>query len=355
MKFKILLLLIVFSSTLIFAQSEFTSIDTAFYSNGSKLTGTLTLPRIKRKVPAVILLTGSGNQTRDEIIYGFPIFKTIAEYLSSNGIAAFRFDDRGTGGSEVGNSGGTTAEYAEDALAAFDFIRTFPEVNQNKVGLLGHSEGGMAAIIAGAASSEISFIVLMAGPTIAGSEITLKQISSLLSRKGVSESVRNEKLKLEKEIIELVKNQGNTEILYPKLFDEAIKSFKELPEATKKQFPSDSAYAKLFASQTIRTLNNPWTKFWFTYNPEDDLLSLSMPVLGVYGGKDMQVPAKADSTALRSASIESGNSKVKIVIFPNANHLFQKANTGMPDEYPDLPKKFVSGFLDTIAVWIKSL
>jgi len=355
MKLKILLAVIILFSTVIFSQTEFTSIDTTFYSNGAKLAGTLTLPKIKEKMPAVILLTGSGSQTRDEMIYGFPIFKRIAEYLSSNGIAVFRFDDRGTGGSEVGDFGGTTADYAEDALAAFDFLQTLKIVDNNMIGFLGHSEGGMASIIAGASSPDIAFIILMAGPTIPGSEITLKQISNLLTRKGVSEKIKNEKLKLEKEIIEFVKDQGDPDTLYPKLFNEAVKNYTELPEATKKQITTDSAYAKIFATQTIKTLNNPWIKFWFTYNPKDDLTELSMPILGLYGGKDMQVPAKADSVALRNAAIESGNNKVKIVIFPDANHLFQNAKTGMPEEYPELPKQFVPNFLDSIVKWIKSI
>ena len=349
---KTILIFILIAISAVYSQNV-TEIDTAFYSGEIKLAGTLTIPASQANSPCVILLTGSGSQTRDEDIFGFKIFKTIADSLSRSGISVFRFDDRGTGNSEKGTAAATTADYAEDALASIDFIKSFSKFT--KIGLLGHSEGGLASIIAASSSDEVEFIILMAGPTISGGDISLWQIKTLLKSEKLPKEDYDRKISLEKEIIKSVKDGRNPKELFPKLYNEGLKSYPDLPEEARERIPSDTLYAKLFASQTITALNNPWTKFFFSYSPDDDLEQIEIPVLALYGEKDMQVPARIDSVALADAAKVSGNENIKIIIFPSANHLFQKANTGLPDEYSKLPKKFIPGFLETIEKWIKNL
>ncbi len=349
---RTIILLIMLSVSAIYSQNV-NDIDTVFYNGKIKLAGTLSIPDNIKNPPCVILLTGSGRQTRDENIYGFKIFKIIADSLSRSGIAVFRFDDRGAGGSDIGETTATTADYAEDALAAVDFIKSFSKFD--KIGLLGHSGGGMASIIAASSNDDVQFVILMAGPVISGGDVTLWQIKKLLKVKKVSRQDYMRKVALEKKIIQNVREGKNPETLYEPIFNEALKSYPELPENMRGRIKNDTLYAKLFASQTISSLNNPWTKFFFSYSPEDDLEQINVPILALYGSKDMQVPARIDSATLAQAAKVSGNTNVKIIVFPSANHLFQKAGSGLPEEYPNLPKKFIPGFLDSIKIWIKSL
>ncbi len=347
------LLAILFTFASIVTPQNITNIDTLFHNGEIKLGGTLTIPNNIKNPPCIILLTGSGNQTRDEDIFGFKIFKQIADSLSAKGIAVFRFDDRGMGESSIGSGTTTTADYAEDALSAIDFMKSFKKFG--KIGLLGHSEGGVASIIAASSSDEVDFIILMAGPTIGGGKVSLYQIELLLKKNNLPDSVINRKLELEREIIRNVKNGENPEKMFRPIFDEALKGYSRLPESVRKRFSNDTTYAKLYANQTVGSLKNPWVKFWFSYSPKDDLGQIECPILALYGGLDTQVPAKEDSVALRQATDFSGNKNIEVIIFPMANHLFQKATTGMPNEYSSLEKSFVPGFLDSIATWINRL
>lgn len=332
---------------------HFIAKDVTFYDGNIKLAGTLTVPDSIGKFPAVVLLTGSGKQNRNENIFGFKIFKIIADYLTNHQIAVLRFDDRGIGGSSASATPMTTADYAKDALAAINFLQKQKNILYNKIGLLGHSTGGLAGMIAASESDKVAFLVTMAGPAIPGRDIVLYQIKTLMKAKGFSKEKINEALKLQKKVNYIIKNNKNPETLKKDIVREVLQDLKTLPPEKRAQIKNDSAYAVSIAQQKIQTLKNPWIKYFFNYNPADAIEHIKCPVLALFGGLDMQVPVKLNEKPLITALEKAKNKNYKVVIFPDANHLFQKAKTGLPDEYSKLDKKFVSGFLSTIAVWIK--
>lgn len=332
--------------------SSFVSKKVIFFNDKIKLAGTLTLPDTVGKFPAIVLLTGSGAQNRDENIFGFKIFKIIADNLTNNGYAVLRFDDRGIGGSSTGETIATTADYAEDALSAIQFLKTQKNIDTKKIGLLGHSEGGLASIIAGSASDDVSFIILMAGPSVNGGDLVLCQMKTLLKSQGISKGIIDKKIKLEKRIISTIQNNKNLNNLKDNLFNAALDEVKLLPEKIRKNIKSDSAYAEQITESQLHSLSNPWIKFFFTYDPTNAIESLNCPILILFGGKDMQVPVKLNKKPFETALKNADNHNYKIVIFPNANHLFQSAKSGLPEEYKTLNKKFVPDFILTIVNWL---
>ncbi len=331
--------------------NNFISEEVIFFNGDVKLAGTLTLPDTTGKFPALVLLTGSGQQNRDENIFGFKIFKIIAENLTNNGYAVLRFDDRGIGGSSVGETIATTADYAEDAIAAVDFLKLDKRVNSHKIGLLGHSEGGLASVIAGAASDDIAFIICMAGPAVTGSKLVLYQMRKLLKSEGVSQKIINKKLKLENQLITALKEGENLSKYKDELYNSALEDFNlTSKEKTKKLTAKDSLLASKIVIGQLNSLSNPWTKFFFNYNPKEAIENISCPILILFGEKDMQVPSSLNQIAFEDAL--KNNRNFKILVFPNANHLFQVSKTGLPSEYKSLEKNFTPEFLPTIINWL---
>ena len=333
-------------------ENNLISKEVLFYNGEIKLAGTLTLPDTIGKFPAVVLLTGSGQQNRDENIFGFKIFKIIAAHLAENGYAVLRFDDRGIGGSTTGETAATTAEYAEDGLSAIQFLKTQKNIIKDKIGLLGHSEGGLASIIAGSASEDVAFIILMAGPSVPGGDLVLYQLKTILKAQNISEKIIAKKLHLEKKLIAAIKNGEDLQKYKTDLYNAALDDIKLLPAEKRDEIKNDSAYAEKQTSAQLQTLKNPWLKFFITFNPASAIEDLNCPVLILFGGKDMQVPIELNKKPFERAFKNGGNNDYKIIVFPNANHLFQKAGSGMPDEYKTLDKKFVSGFVPAIVKWL---
>jgi len=333
-------------------ESNFVSKQVIFYNDKIRLAGTLTLPDTVGKFPAIVLLTGSGLQNRDENIFGFKIFKIIADNLTNSDYAVLRFDDRGIGGSTTGNTVATTADYAEDALSAIQFLKTQKNIIPQKIGLLGHSEGGLASLIAGSASNDVAFIILMAGPSVAGGDLVLYQMKILLKAKGTSQKIIDKKVNLEKKLISAIKNDEDLNKYKDNLFNSALNDIKLLPAENRANIKSDSTYAEQMAETQLRSLANPWVKFFFSYNPTNAIESLDCPLLILFGGKDMQVPVKLNKKPFETALKNADNHNYKIVVFPNANHLFQSAKSGLPEEYKKLDKKFVPDFISTIVNWL---
>jgi len=333
-------------------ENNFISKEVVFYNGKIKFAGTLTLPDTIGKFPAVVLLTGSGQQNRDENIFGFKIFKIIAAHLTEDGYAVLRFDDRGIGGSTTGETTATTAEYADDGLSAIQFLKTQKNIIKDKIGLLGHSEGGLASVIAGSASEDVAFIILMAGPSVSGGDLILYQLKTILKAQNISEKIIAKKLRLEKELIAAIKRGEDLQKYKTDLYKSALDDIKLLPPEKRNKIKNDSAYAENQATAQLQALNNPWLKFFITFNPTSAIEELNCPVLILFGGKDMQVPIELNKKPFELAFKNGGDNDYKIIVFPNANHLFQKAGSGMPDEYKTLDKKFVSGFIPAIVKWL---
>ena len=299
------------------------------------LAATLTIPQGKGPFPAVVLITGSGPQDRDESLLGHKPFLVLSDYLTRHGIAVLRADDRGTGKSTGNFATATTADFATDTEAGIAYLKTRPEVNPKKIGLIGHSEGGIIAPMVAARNPDVAFIVMMAGSGVPGDEILVAQVEAIDESSGKTHAEAVQAGTREREILNLIKTEKDPAVLEKKLKD---------------KMAEDGLEAQLGIE--IKALTSPWFRFFMTYDPATALRKVTCPVLALNGEKDRQVPPKQNLPAIRKALEEGGNKHFEIVELPGLNHLFQTAKTGSPNEYAQIEETIAPVALDTMTVWI---
>lgn len=310
---------------------------------GIKLAGTFTYPAKGRKFPAVVLISGSGPENRDEEVFGHKPFLVLSDHLTRNGIAVLRFDDRGTAGSEGNYHAAAIQDFATDVSAAMDYLKTRKEVNHKKIGLLGHSEGGQIAFIVAGKRSDVDFIVTLAGPGVKGADLLREQRRSIGLAQGVAQEAidGNEELivlmqrTLEKYGAENVRENLDrlTEELMAQIPDDYPILADVIEKAARRDFPA-------IASPEIRSLTE--------YDPAADLAVIKAPILAIFGEKDLQVPADMNMEGLRKRF--SGDLTAKK--YPNLNHLFQHAVTGLSAEYGQIEETMSPEVMRDIAAWI---
>ncbi|RZL32156.1 MAG: alpha/beta fold hydrolase, partial [Pedobacter sp.] len=293
--------------------------NVSFKHGDVNLAGTLTLPEKKGNYPAVLLITGSGPQDRNEDIFGFKIFQIIADHLTRQGIAVLRVDDRGVGQSKGGNTTqATTLDYVKDAKAGVEFLLKHSEINKNKIGLLGHSEGGIIAPLLAQQTKDVSFMVLMSGPSETGKKILADQSKLISIANELSEQeINKNQLFQQKYFNALETNTGWNEIKQ-ELKTQIIESINKLPVQAKAQIKDLNEYAETTATQTLKNMTSEWFKFFINYDPLPVLKKTTIPTLAIFGEKDLQVPAKSNSELMNSALREAGNKNYMIKIFPYA-------------------------------------
>lgn len=335
-------------------EKTFNSEEVTFYNDGNTLAGTITYPKKEGKFPAVVLITGSGAQNRDEEIYGFKIFKIIAEYLSNNGIAVLRYDDRGVGGSKgktVNES--TTMDFAGDVGAAIDLLKTKDYIFAGSIGLLGHSEGGIVAPIVATQRDDVSYIILMAGTGVKGIDIIKEQSKLIMKAENATDDeITGYTMAMDLIYANIVKN-GDMKELKKQLAQNVEDSFDKMSAEEKSAIKDKDEYVKKTMDDAISQFSSKWMKYFLSYDPAKALEKVSIPVLMLFGGKDLQVPVSQNRPPMEEALLKAGNQEYHVKVFPDANHLFQEAGTGSPNEYPQLPKVFVPGFLEEILDWIR--
>ncbi len=315
---------------------------------GITLAGTLTIPDTGSSFPAVLLISGSGPQDRNETIFGHKPFLVIADYLTRRGIAVLRVDDRGVGGSTGNFAEATTKDFASDALAEVEYLKTRKEINPQKIGLIGHSEGGLIAPMVAVESPDIAFIVLMAAPGLTGEQILYKQSALIAKVNGATEKEISKELNLMKKLYSIVKKvKDNTAA--SKELHKIYESYYESPGGKKKK--ESNNYTQII-NQQIKVLTSPWFRYFLTYNPVPTLEKVKCPVLALDGGKDLQVPPKEDLQIIKKSLEKGGNKNFEIKEFPNLNHLFQPAKTGSPLEYSKIEETISPSVLKTISNWI---
>jgi len=307
-----------------------------------KLAATLTVPPGDGPFPAVVLITGSGAQDRNESLLSHQPFLVLADYLTRRGIAVLRADDRGIGGTSKGGPNDTTENYAADALAGVGFLKTRKEINPKQIGLIGHSEGGMAAPIAATKSSDVAFIVLMAGPGIQGDKLLTKQIGLIAAAECQKEV---ERATAEgQQLMATVIKENDYAVTRQKLHEGAVKRTEAARKKLEAQLTSADAQNAVWAT--------PWFRYFLSYDPRPTLLKVRVPVLAINGEKDLQVPAKEDLEGIDEALKAGGNKDYKIVLLPNLNHLFQNSKTGAPSEYAQIDETLAPIALQAIGDWI---
>ncbi|EAR12558.1 hypothetical protein PI23P_08030 [Polaribacter irgensii 23-P] len=314
------------------------------------LSGTLTLPEKDGIFPVVILITGSGPQNRDEELLGHKPFLIISDYLTKNKIAVLRYDDRGVGQSTGDFKTATSADFATDVESAIAYLKTRKEIKKNKIGLIGHSEGGLIAPIVASKSKDVSFIVLLAGTGIQGDTLLLLQQELIAKANGVLETDIKESVQTNRKLFEIVVNSNDNSKLKADLTDKLNELLKnepntEIPNGMKKEE---------FVSMQVNQISSPWMVYFMKYNPVTTLEQVTCPVLAINGKKDLQVPSKENLSAIKNALTKGGNLNVTTKEFPNLNHLFQECKTGSPNEYATIEQTFSPIVLAEITKWIKT-
>lgn len=287
--------------------------------------GTLTLPEnYSKNTPVVLMVTGSGQQNRDEELFSHKPFAVIADALARQGIASLRYDDRGWGDESVNFADFTTDDFRQDAAAALPLLRK----RFNKVGILGHSEGGTIAMML-AAEGKADFIVSLAGMAISGKETLIMQNRQAMSAIGLpKETVDSYCNSISKALDEITSGKKANEI-----------NIDDVPQALKP-----------ITIKALQQADTPYIRHFLTVDVGKLLPEIKCPVLALNGTKDTQVDCDANTTR-----IEKGlaNCKHSIKKIDGVNHLFQHCNTGIVTEYQQIEETIAPEVLQVVEKWIK--
>ncbi|MFO7650365.1 MAG: alpha/beta fold hydrolase [bacterium] len=312
---------------------------------GITLAGTLTLPDSDGPHPAVVLISGSGAQDRDELVFGHRPFLVIADYLTRRGIAVLRYDDRGVGKSTGSYSAATTTDLATDAAAAVRYLGTRPEIDRGRIGLLGHSEGGIIAPLA-ADSVDVAFVILMAGTGLRGDSILMLQTRLVAESEGQPVSTVDSAVALERRLLDIAMNVPDTAKAAAEMRRLMVEAAAAPPDS-QQAAASDEAIAA-----QVKTVLSPWFRYFIAYDPAPALRRLKMPVLAVVGEKDVQVAPKENLAAIETALKQGGNKDCTVRQLPGLNHLLQTAATGAVTEYAKTEETIAPEALALFGDWI---
>lgn len=315
------------------------------------LSGTLTLPKGTGPFPAVVLITGSGPQNRDEELLGHKPFMVIADYLTRNGIAVLRYDDRGIGKSTGKFHDATTLDFATDADAVFNFLKSDKRIDKNKVGLIGHSEGGVIAPIVASKNKGVKFIIMLAGTGVDGKELMLEQYRLILKATSIPDSIVAPLVDLNRQAFEALLNIKDANIAKDIIREITNNTIQKLGEETAKKYK----LSKSTAEQLIMQIFTPWMKTFLALNPADYLCKVNCPILALNGESDLQVPATQNLPAIKKAVEKNKKGKLTTKSFPKLNHLFQTCTTGSPAEYARIEETFNEAVLKEMVVYILGL
>lgn len=305
--------------------------------SGVNLAGTLTFSESGGSFPAVVLIRGSGPQNRNEEIMGHKPFLVLADYLTRQGIAVLRFDDRGVGGSTAGSSGDTTENFALDVMGGISYLKTRKEIDHTKIGLIGHSEGGIIAPMVAAKSPDIAFIVMMAGTGVPGEEVLKRQGELIMRATGASEEQVKENTKAQKVMFDIIKSTTDIDAAKRKV-QEALSDLNPIIR--------DTAYTQMGSAMS------PWMRYFITYDPKPTLEKVKCPVLVLNGEKDLQVSPMQNLPEIDKALIAGKNKNYKIIELSGLNHLFQTCKTGSVNEYAQIEETISPNVLELITSWI---
>ena len=320
--------------------------------SGNKLAGTFLLPKgasPAHRVPAVVFITGSGLQDRDETIFGHKPFRAIATTLAQAGIASIRCDDRGFGKSTGNGKLATTFDFLEDAKAQVAWLRSRPEIDPKQIGVVGHSEGGLIGLLMSQTPDPaMNFAVLLAPPGISGGEILVGQSADMFTKMKVPPIQLAFTLEKHRQLIDAIvanADEATLTLAMRALVDAQLDCIAKPkpPEAT----------IELTVKQGLAQVTSPWMRTFIALDPAPAIRHISVPMLILFGERDVQV-SPARNLPPYQDGILACPLKPVIVIVPKANHLFQPARTGMPDEYAAIKVEIDPEVLKKISDWVVS-
>ena len=315
------------------------------------LAGTLTLPPASAGAgpfPGAVLVAGSGPNDRDETILRHKLFLVLADSLTRRGIAVLRYDKRGVGKSTGSYALATSRDFADDAQAAFSYLKAQPRVDAKKVGLIGHSEGGLIAPLVAARAPDVAFLVLLAGTGVPGERIIAEQSALIGKAEGASESDVAQGQVLEKKMLAVAATQTDPAVARGQIASLLRQSLASLTPAQKKKIGDTGP---LLQAQSA-ALVSPWFRYFLTYDPAPTLKQVRCPVLALDGSLDLQVPPAENLAAIGAALKAGGNADVTATELPGLNHLFQTAHTGSPSEYGHIEETMAPAALAAVGDWV---
>lgn len=328
-------------------------VENVTYANkpgGVTLAGTLTLPSGKGPFPALVLISGSGAQDRDETIFEHRPFAVLADMLTRRGLAVLRVDDRGVGGSSGSTSKSTTEDFAGDVLAGIGFLKSRADIDPRRIGLLGHSEGGIIAPMVASKSDDVAFIVLLAGTGLPGDEIIRMQgraISLAMAGQEKAATIDRQQ-EVQKRLLDVARSEPDDA--------QAVKKMRAVIDELKAGLNDDErkelAEVEGQLDGQFKMVRSPWFRFFLTYDPRPALSEVKCPVLAVIGEKDLQVPAKENLAEIGRALEKGGNTLSTVRQLPGLNHLFQTCKTGAPAEYAQIEETMAPSALEVIGDWV---
>jgi dienelactone hydrolase len=304
----------------------------------NQLAGTLSLPDGGGRFPAVVLIAGTGHNTRDEDVWGHKVFLVLADALTRKGFGVLRYGKRGEDGSSGDYDAATTADFTSDAHAAVAWLKTQPQIDASRIGVLGHSEGGIIAPAVAAEDKSVAFVVMIAGPCIRGDKLFILQSAMTARAYGAPDDYIARRKVFDQELYSAILSAPSESA--------ALDRAKAFVTRGVAERIVDANEAETLAKDDTR----PWERYFLAYDPAPALARLTVPVLALNGSLDVQVPAKENLAAAREAL--KNNPKATVMELAGMNHLLQDAKTGAPNEYNDIEETMSPTALKIITDWV---
>jgi len=326
-------------------------IDLIIQANGVQIGGTLTIPTHQKLGSLVIMNTGSGPQDRDETLDGFKVFKAIAKHLGSQGIASFRFDDRGVGKSTGKFSTSTLEQHSDDVKRIMAFFKSHEELSFKDFILFGHSQGGIVSANVAVGNQNVKKVILMGAPSVPLIDLVLYQVRQEYIATNLERSLIEADVSAHNRLMRAIKDNKNIEQAVEKFKQNTKTILAKLPRTKHKTTAEIEKMASEKADEFEVIYALPSLTSFLYHETSKNYEKLQVPVLGLFGGKDLMVTIDQNKDLMENALLKS-EAIFHFKTFNDANHYFQKANTGLSDEYGTLDPEFVDGFLNSISTWI---
>ncbi|HEX8461453.1 MAG TPA: alpha/beta hydrolase, partial [Segetibacter sp.] len=318
------------------------------------LAGTLTYPNGGGRFPVAIMITGSGQQDRDETLFEHKSFAVIADYLTKRGFAILRVDDRGTGKTTGEVMKASSADFANDVEAGIAYLKKRAEIDTTRIGLIGHSEGGLIAALIGSRRKDINFMVMLAGPGIKGSVLLAEQGRAVLESQGIPAAAAKQYQGFYEQVINYSSSEKDTATAFAKVWTEYKNWEKTTDNATRQSLGyTDDAVATKILRNLVNTISLPWMKYFVSSDPAKLLEKTTAKVLALNGEKDIQVLAQPNIDGINAALKKSKSKVYNTKMFPGLNHLFQKCNLCTVGEYAVLEETFSVDALTEMGNWLQ--